>query len=105
MKKFFVKNMGYIEMCKYKRKCGKLNSKLHTIISKKDLVKKIENYKYLKTFLNIKEKNKIYTIDPIELLSPLNFDIFVKYLYIKNKNNNFAKMLYLRHLEIFNNFK
>lgn len=104
MKTIYVNNMGFITTDKYNRKT---NLKL-TYLTKKNqnqIRKYISNYNYLKTFLNFGEVQTIYKVNPLELLSPINYDIFIKYVYFKNTENHTAKKMYLKHIKIFNNYQ
>lgn len=65
----------------------------------------MSNYDYLNTFLNFTNKQFVYKVNPNELLSPINYDIFIKYLFLKNINNKYIKKIYLSHIKAFNNFK
>ena len=104
MKTIDVNNIKKIIINKYNRK---RNIKLiyKKKIKEKNLKKYMYNYDYLKTFLKTNNNYKIYEVEPHELLSPINYDIFIKYLYFKNNDNKFFKKMYLNHVKAFNNFK
>ena len=99
-----VNNIKNIYIDKYNRK-QKIKMIYKKDIKNEDIRKYINNYDYLKTFLKINKTNKIYEINPQELLSPINYDIFIKYLYLKNKKNKLYKKMYLNHIKAFNNYK
>lgn len=99
-----VNNVKKIYIDKYYRK-RKVKMIYKKDINNEDIRKYINNYDYLKTFLRINKTNKIYEINPQELLSPINYDIFIKYLYLKNTKNKFYKKMYLNHIKAFNNYK
>lgn len=73
------------------------------------------NKQQLKSKLNknvfnkiIEDKYVIQTGNPIQFLTPERFDLIAKYIYVKHKDinskSNFAKELYLKHIEVFNGF-
>lgn len=80
MKQILIENMGKVNIGKYTRH-NNLNLQVHSKLTKNELIKRIVNYNHLKSFLELNEENIIYTINPIELISPLNFDVFIKYIY------------------------
>ena len=92
--------MKNIVMNKYKRKQSikPLNMK---IVETNTIKNKFTNYNYLKTFIKFNKTSCLYEIDPINLLSPINYDIFIKYIYLKNPTNRFHKNMYIN--PIFNN--
>ena len=96
--------MKNIVMNKYKRKQSikPLNMK---IVETNTIKNKFTNYNYLKTFIKFNKTSYLYEIDPINLLSPINYDIFIKYIYLKNPTNRFHKNMYINHIKAFNNFK
>ncbi len=104
MKTIYINNMGFITTDKYNRKT-KLKLTYLTKKNQNQIRKHISNYNYLKTFLNFGEVQTIYKVNPLELLSPINYDIFIKYIYFKNTENHTAKKMYLKHIKIFNNYQ
>lgn len=104
MKTIDVNNIKKIYIDKYDRKRNiKMIYKRN--IKEENLKKYIHNYDYLKTFIKPNNYYKIYDIEPKELLSPINYDIFIKYLYLKNNDNKFYKKMYLNHIKAFNNYQ
>jgi hypothetical protein len=51
-------------------------------------------------------EKEIFYCDPVDLLTPLRFDISAKHYYAKNKDKRtkFPKDLYAHHIEVWNNF-
>lgn len=51
------------------------------------------------------DNSRIYTVPATELMSPFRFDLMAKYTYVecreKNYDTDFARELYLRHIEAF----
>ena len=100
----YIKNMGNIYMSQYNRKNNNISFNNDGIITKDILRNTINNFDYLNTFLEFDDSMNIYSTEAINLLSPINYDIFIKYLYFKNMDNTYIKEMYLKHIEIFNNY-
>ena len=51
-------------------------------------------------------EREIFYCDPVDLLTPLRFDISAKHYYAKHRDKNslFPKELYDHHIEVWNNF-
>lgn len=100
-----IKNMGNVCILKYHRKDNNIDFDNIGTISINELKNIINNFDYLSSFLKFENKMNIYSVKAINLLSPLNYDIFIKYLYLKNIDNDYIKKMYLKHIKIFNNYK
>ena len=98
----YIKNMGFIEETKYKWK------NFNITFNKTNNNSTVSNIEYILSFANLKYNNN-YSTNARNLITPLNFDIFAKYLYAINKinkyNNNFINKLYIKHIKAFNKFK
>lgn len=100
-----IKNMGNVYISKYHRKDNNICFDDIGTISISELKNIINNFDYLSSFFKFENEMNIYSIKAINLLSPVNYDIFIKYLYFKNIDNDYIKKLYLKHIKIFNNYK
>lgn len=100
-----IKNMGNVCISKYHRKDNNICFDDIGTISINELKNIIINFDYLSSFLKFENEMNIYSVKAINLLSPLNYDIFIKYLYFKNIDNDYIKKMYLKHIKIFNNYK
>ena len=92
-----IKNMGNLCILKYHRKDNNICFDDIGTISVSELKNIINNFDYLSSFLKFENEMNIYSVKAINLLSPVNYDIFIKYLYFKK--------MYLKHIKIFNNYK
>jgi len=103
-----ISNMGKIHSNKYQWKTKFITDNIRKISNGK-LKHALNNYEYLKSFLNFNNEHNIINIKPIKLLSPYNFDIYAKYLYAKikilNIQNKFIENLYVSHIYAFNHYK
>ena len=100
-----IKNMGNVCISKYHRKDNNICFDDIGTISISELKNIIINFDYLSSFLKFENEMNIYSVKAINLLSPVNYDIFIKYLYLKNIDNDYIKKMYLKHIKIFNNYK
>ena len=100
-----IKNMGNVCILKYHRKDNNIDFDNIGTISINKLKNIINNFDYLSSFLKFENEMNIYSVKAINLLSPVNYDIFIKYLYLKNIDNDYIKKMYLKHIKIFNNNK
>ena len=100
-----IKNMGNVCISKYHRKDNNICFDDIGTISISELKNIINNFDYLSSFLKFENEMNIYSVKAINLLSPVNYDIFIKYLYLKNIDNDYIKKMYLNHIKIFNNYK
>ena len=100
-----IKNMGNVCISKYYRKDNNICFDDIDTISINELKNIIINFDYLSSFLKFENEMNIYSVKAINLLSPVNYDIFIKYLYFKNIDNDYIKKMYLKHIKIFNNYK
>ena len=98
----YIKNMGNIKETRYNWK------NFNITFDKNNNNITVTNIEYILSFSKLKDNNTYFT-NARNLITPLNFDIFAKYLYVINKlnnyNNNFINKLYLKHIKSFNNFK
>ena len=100
-----IKNMGNVCISKYHRKDNNICFDDIGTISISELKNIIINFDYLSSFLKFENEMNIYSVKAINLLSPVNYDIFIKYLYFENIDNDYLKKMYLKHIKIFNNYK
>lgn len=100
-----IKNMGNVCISKYYRKNNNIDFDDIDTISISELKNIINNFNYLSSFLKFENEMNIYSVKAVNLLSPVNYDIFIKYLYFKNIDNDYFKKMYLKHIKIFNNYK
>lgn len=112
-----IEGMGKIEFGKFYNPNNKIissfeespiiDSKKIKTISLNELKELLDN-DYIFDLISHRNRNIVYSTNPINLLSKYRFDIFVKYYYVKSyiENYNFenAKEIYLSHIKAFNNF-
>lgn len=103
-----IKYMGNIKSFRYIWKSN-TSSYLGKKINNDELERKINNINYLRTFVKIDDNNEVINICSSQLLSPMNFDVYAKYVYAKarilNIDNKFINKLYIEHIYAFNHFK
>lgn len=108
-----IENMGTIKFEKLKSKNKKkignpiYKNSFYKKVTRKEISDLIDN-EYIEKILPIREKNKIYYANARNLISPYRFDVIIKLMYIeayiKNKNMDATRKLYLEHIRVFNNF-